>query len=219
MGQWERRGPERIKVSVMADEVREIKDQMDPDANPQNGAGENDGDGQKHGMQPMTFDEFLKSNKDFQAEFDRRVNKAINTAVTNERQKAETLADERVSEAEKLARMTKDERDRYNLQKREKALEAREREITRRELQATARSTLAEKSLPMDLADILDYTDADACSESMEKVEKIFQSAMATTINERLKGAGPLRKAPNKETDALAAMREQVEKAVQGGLY
>ena len=53
----------------------------------------------------MSFDDFLKQEGN-QAEFDKRLQKAINTAVTNAKAKWELLANKEASEAEKLKNMT-----------------------------------------------------------------------------------------------------------------
>lgn len=204
----------------MADEVRETMETLEQnqDSKDTGGADDNTG-GQKQEPKPMTFDEFLKSNKDYQAEFDRRLNKATNTAVSNAQERWQMITDEKVSEAEKLAKMTKDERDKYNMQKRIKDLEAREREITKKELQATAKNALAEKELPLQLAELLDYTDAKSCNASIDALEKAFRSAVADAVDERLKGVEVMKKAPEDKINEEAAMRTEIEKAVYGGLY
>ena len=57
------------------------------------------------------------------------------------------LTDDKLSEAEKLAKMTKGGESTVILsQKQERALAAREVDITRRELMAEAKNTLAERS-------------------------------------------------------------------------
>ena len=78
------------------------------------GSGGTGGDdsGGNGGTEPPTFDELLKGGH--QAEFDRRVQKAIDTALTNAQQKWNALTDDKLSEAEKLAKMTQGERDKYN---------------------------------------------------------------------------------------------------------
>ena len=205
----------------MAEEVNGMKEGLETNQQePVNDTnGEKDGGGVKRQEEkPLSFDELLQSNKEYQAEFDRRVNKATSTAVNNAKEKWELIADERVSEAEKLARMTSAERDRYKMQKREKDLAAREKEITRKELQATAKVALAEKELPTELSELLNYTDARACNESIDAVERAFQSAVAKAVNDRLKGAEPMKKAPEETIDEEAAMREQVRKAISDGL-
>lgn len=68
---------------------------------------------------PVTFDDFLKDGKN-QAEFDRRVQKAIQTA--QEGWKAKNDAEK--SEAERLAQMNETEKLQYQLQKQQKDYEA-----------------------------------------------------------------------------------------------
>ena len=122
------------------------------------------------GNQPKSFDDWLAANKEYQAEFDRRIQKALNT----QKDKLEVLYSEKTTEAEKLAMMTKEEKAQYLAQKHEKELDEREAGITRRELMAEAKNTLAEKKLPVGLAEVLNYTDADSCNKSIAAVEKAF---------------------------------------------
>ena len=90
------------------------------------GGGTGEGTGAKStgasGNEPMSFDDFLKLEGN-QAEFDRRVQKATQTAVNNAQQKWKTLTDDKISEAEKLAQMTKEERAEYKAQKLQKELD------------------------------------------------------------------------------------------------
>ena len=92
--------------------------------------------------------------------------------------------------------MTKEEKTQYLAQKHEKELAEREAGITRRELMAEAKNTLAEKKLPAGLAEVLNYTDADSCNKSIAAVEKAFQEAVEEGVQERLKGGTPPTKAP-----------------------
>ena len=162
---------------------------------------------------PPSFDDFLKTG-DNQAEFDRRLKEAINTAVTNEQKKWQAMTDDRLSEAEKLAKMTEEEKTKYLQQKREKDLTDREAAVTRKELMAEAKNTLASDNLPVELAEVLDYTDADSCMKSMEKVKNAFQKAVEAAVEEKLKGGKPPKKAP--ETDAQKALEQQVYNAMMG---
>ena len=162
------------------------------------GAGAAGGEGD-NGSQPMSFDEFLRGDGN-QAEFDRRVQKAVNTAVTKAQEKWQALTDDKLSEAEKLAKMTKEEKAAYMQQKKEKELTDREAAITRKELMAEAKNTLAEKNLPVELAEVLDYTDADACSKSITAVEKAFQSAVQSAVEDRLKGGKPPKRPPQEQS-------------------
>ena len=87
--------------------------------------------------------------------------------------------------------------------KRIKDLENRETAITRRELIAQAKEQLADKGLPITLAEILNFTDAESCNKSIETVEKAFQSAVEKAVEDRIKGGKPIKKATDdKTTDA-----------------
>lgn len=164
---------------------------------------------------PQSFDDILK-NKDYQAEFDRRVQKGIDTALAKAQEKWQALTDDKLSEAEKLAKMTKEEKAQYLAQKREKALAAREADITRRELMAEAKNTLAEKDLPASLAELLNYTDADSCNKSIAALEKAFTQAVQAQIDKKLEGGKPPKKAPKdepvtKEQFAKLGYKERLE--------
>ena len=165
------------------------------------------------GNEPQSFDDFLKTGGN-QAEFDRRVQKAVNTAVTNAQEKCQALTDDKLSEAEKLAKMTKEEKAQYMQQKKEKELSEREAAITRKELMAEARNTLAGDGLPQELAEVLNYTDADACKKSMETVKAAFQKAVEAAVEEKLKGGKPPKKAT--ETDEQKTQQQKVYNAMMG---
>ena len=180
------------------------------------GSGEDEGAGGEGGAgsdTPPSFDDFLKTGGN-QAEFDRRVQKAVNTAVTKAQEKWQALADDKLSEAEKLAKMTKEEKAQYMQQKREKELTDREAAITRKELMAEAKNTLASDGLPQELAEVLNYSDADTCKKSMEKVKEVFQRAVETAVEEKLKGGKPPKKASG--GDAQKALEEQVYNIMMG---
>ena len=159
---------------------------------------ESDG-GETGGMEENTdsqsVDDFIEKDGN-KEEFEKRMKKAVETAVSEAQKKWESLTDDKLSEAEKLARMTKEQKEQYLQQKKEKEISEREAAVTKKELMAEAKNTLSEKKLPTSLAEVLDYSDADACSKSIEVVEKAFQSAVEAAVEERLKGGKPLKKAP-----------------------
>ena len=157
----------------------------------------------------VSFDDFLKDGN--QAEFDRRVQKAVSTAVTKAQEKWRILADAELSEAEKLAAMTKEEKAQYMQKKKEKELADRESAITRKELMVEAKNTLAEKKLPAGLSEVLNYADAESCKKSISAVEKAFNEAVETTVQDRLKGGKPLKKAPENNND----LEKQIEEAMR----
>lgn len=179
-----------------------------------NGSGSKEGSGGDGGAgSALSFDDFLKTGSN-QSEFDRRVQKAVNTAVANAQEKWQVLTDDKLSEAEKLAKMTKEEKAQYMQKKKEKELSDREAAVTRSELMAEAKNNLSDEGLPVELAEVLNYTDADACKKSMETVKKAFQTAVEKAVDEKLKGGKPPKKAP--ETNTQEALEKQVYNAMMG---
>lgn len=79
--------------------------------------------------------------------------------------------------------MTKEEKAQYMQNKKEKELSDREAAVTRSELMAEAKNNLSDEGLPVELAEVLNYTDADACKKSMETVKKAFQTAVEKYFN------------------------------------
>ena len=96
----------------------------------------------------------------------------------------------KVSEAEKLASMTAEEKAEYEKEQRENKLLERERAVELKELKQTAVENLREKGLDMSLASILDYTDADSVNRSIKTVEKVIKSAIEKGIDDKLKSSG-----------------------------
>lgn len=116
------------------------------------------------------------------------VDRMVGERLSRERQKLEKEKEASVSEAIKLQKMNADEKAKYEQQQRLDELTKREADITTRELKAQAYETLAEKGLPKELVEILNYTDADTCNKSIEAVNKAFQSAVEKATNEKLRG-------------------------------
>lgn len=132
-----------------------------------------------------------------QEELDTAIANRLSRYKRDEAKRIEAARTEARSEAEKLAKMTEDQRLEHERARaeqaardREAAIAQREADITRRELRAAAIDTLAQKGLPRGLEAILTYTDADACNASIDAVEKVFRDAVQEGVNERLRASG-----------------------------
>lgn len=154
-----------------------------------NGEGTGEGTQSQEGGE-KSFDDVLKDRK-YQSEFDKRVAKALETAKGKWETDYQAKIEEAKTEAEKLAKMNADQKAEYEAKKKLDDLAKREKDITTRELRATAFETLAEKNLPKELVDILNYQSAETCNKSIEAVEKAFQSAVEKAVNEKLRGGNP----------------------------
>ena len=163
--------------------------QTDGGDNTDTGAGEGSNTGGTDNQTP-SFDDVLSQNN-YKAEFDKRLKEAIQTAQTE----WETQQQEKITEAEKLKKMNADEKAKYEQDKRTKELDKREKDITTRELKAQAYETLAEKNLPKELINTLNFSDAESCNASIEAVEKAFQNAVKKAVEDRLRGSKPVKPA------------------------
>lgn len=142
--------------------------------------------------EPLSFDDFL-SQEGNQAEFDRRVQKAINTAVSNAQKKWQTMTDSKVSEAEKLAQMTSEEKAEYRAKKAEKELADLKKQIALGDMAKTARKMLSEENItvPDEIIMNLVSDDAEKTKSAVESFAKVFKDAVQAAVKESLKGNPP----------------------------
>ena len=155
-----------------------------------NGSG-NTGNTDTTTQNESTSNEKTETNQSEKTFTQKDVDKLIQERVAREQAKWEKKVQDERTEAEKLAKMNADQKAEYEKQKKLDELAKREKDITTRELRATAYETLAEKNLPKELVDILNYSDAEQCNKSIEAVEKAFQSAVEKAVNDKLRGGNP----------------------------
>lgn len=116
-------------------------------------------------MGKMMAAEISKQKAEWQKEYEAKLNKAKN---------------EGISEGEKMAKMTADEKANLESEKREADLAKREAEITKRELKSVSQTQLSDANLPVELVGLLDLTDADKCQESFNKLKEIWEKAQGS---------------------------------------
>ena len=165
------------------------------------------GSGTPTQTEPLSFDDFL-SQEGNQAEFDRRVQKAINTAVSNAQKKWQAMTDGKVSEAERLAQMTSEEKAEYRAKKAEQELADLKKQMALGDMAKTARKMLSEENItvPDEIIMNLVSDDAEKTKSSVESFAKVFKDAVQAAVKESLKGNPP--KANN--GGATAVTREQI---------
>lgn len=178
------------------------------EANPTEG--ESGGEGTSGSEGDKSFDDVLK-DKAYQSEFDKRIAKALETAKGKWETEKATELENAKTEAEKLAKMNAEQKAKYAEEKRISELEKREKDITTRELKAQAYESLAEKNLPKELIETLNFTDAEACNTSIEAVEKAFQAAVEKAVNDKLRGGNT-----PKGGQGNNSLQDQIAKAMRG---
>ena len=145
----------------------------------------------------MTQDEL---NALLQREGDRRVSQAL------DKQKKKTEA--KLKEAEKLAKMDADERYQYELEQRELAIEAKERELALAENKNVAGKILSDKGLSLDLVDFIVDEDADVMKSRIDLLDKAFKRSVKAEVEKRLGGSSPKKT----DVDTTTLTKEQFNK-------
>lgn len=118
-----------------------------------------------------------------QQETDRRVTSAL--------KKQEKKNADAVREAQKLAKMNEAEKYEYQLQQREAAIAAKERELALMENKNEASKILADKGLSLALVDFVVAEDADTMAANIKTLEKAFKASVKAEVEKRMGGSTP----------------------------
>lgn len=139
---------------------------------------------------PKTFDEMLKESN-YQSEFDRKVQKSLETAKA----KWEAEQEAKQSEAEKLAKMKDDERRNYELEQARKKQEEAELRLSAYELkeEAIKMANIPETQVDVSLLNLIDFRSikAEQVEPTIKNIKKVFDSAVENEVNKRLKDTTP----------------------------
>lgn len=119
------------------------------------------------------------------------VNRIVGGIRTEMNSRMQTAVREAVTEAQRLAAMSADERAAEERRIADEDYNARLAALNRREMVAEAKGTLESRGLPLSLSACLDYTDAAACKASIDAVEADWRASVQAGVNERLKGSAP----------------------------
>lgn len=145
---------------------------------------------------PQTFDDVL-SNKEYQAEFDRRVQKAINTA--QEKWKAKN--DQEKTEAERLAQMNETEKLQYQLQKQQKDYEEIQKKLNARDLkdEAIKIATNPDTAFEPEFLNLFKFEDmtAEELQEKAKTLKAIQDRIVEKAVNEWSKEKPPYNPDPS----------------------
>jgi hypothetical protein len=141
---------------------------------------------------PLSFDEIL-GDKTYQAEFDRRVQKAINTALTTEKAKWEAEEQSKRTEAEKLAKMDAEEKAKYELKQEKKRADEAIARLNAYELKNTAIKIAQEKGLDISLLEDIDYSKqtAETITTIIDTKKAVFDKAIEKAMNDKYKESTP----------------------------
>ena len=154
--------------------------------------GETQGNEESNGASGNTFEDFLKDGKN-QAEFDRRVNKAIETALGNAKVKWQEDADQKAEEAAKVAKMNAEQKQQYEIDKLKKENERLQAESVKNQLSRNASVVLAEKGIEA-TQEVLDFvvgSDEADTNVRIDTLVKIVESQLKKAEITRATGTTP----------------------------
>ena len=123
-----------------------------------------------------------------QRETDRRVTSALKK---QERKNAEAMR-----EAQKLAQMNEQEKFQYELEQREAAIAAKEKELALAENKNVASKILAEKGLSLSLVDFVVAEDADTMDANIKLLDTAFKQSVKAEVEKRMAGSTPKKNLP-----------------------
>lgn len=130
-------------------------------------------------------------NAKLQAEADKRVTEALKTAKTNWQKEYEQKIQQERKEAERLAKLSEEERQKELDEKYKNELSKREKDIFKKEMKLEAVNILSNKKLPVSFADMVIGESAEDTHERIGVFEKAFKEAVESEVNTRIKGSRP----------------------------
>lgn len=94
-------------------------------------------------------------------------------------------------EAERLSKLSDEERQKAEIENGRKELELREKELQRKELMLEMTKVLAERKIPVQFMEYLIAEDNESTLKRITDFEKEYKAAIEASVNERLKGKTP----------------------------
>lgn len=136
----------------------------------------------------LTFDEILK-DKGYQAEFDRRIQKALDTSKSKWEQEQALRQQKEKKEAERLASLSAEEK----MAERERQLKDREAAQNRKELIYETKDLLQKENLPLCFAESLVSGDvtAEEIKAGIEELKKQFAEQVELKVKQSLASSTP----------------------------
>ena len=172
----------------------------------------------KNDPAPLNYDELFKTDKALQSFIDSKVTKAVNTAISNDRQKQLQLADEKLSESEKLKGMSDREQAEYYKSKYENAQTAMQRKSQADDLKSQTLELAKEKNIPAEIIGSMFNFETATAEDIKNKLEFLstyefhkqgdFESELKRQLDEKLKQKTPQTHVNNKNFGTLGDPKE-----------
>lgn len=133
------------------------------------------------------------------------INKIIAKTIAKERKRAE----EEKTEAEKLAKMTAEERAKAEFEREKAKFEEERQAYLREKLELQVAKELTDNNLPGEFSKYLTGKDAESSKENIKEFTELFNNALEKLVTERLKGQTP---SGGKSGQTSSVSKEQFKK-------
>ena len=159
-----------------------MEDNMNTNVEPTNDEGQQTNEEKTYTFTQEELDALI------QKEGDKRVSSALKTAQKKNEAK--------IKEAEKLAKMSEQQRYEYELSQREQAIAEKEHQLALAENKAEASSILAEKGISPKLVDFVVADDAEVMMTNISLLEAEFKASVKAEVEKRLQTSTPKKNLP-----------------------
>lgn len=134
-----------------------------------------------------------KEEVTFTPEQQKKVDEIIERRLAKEKKNVDKKVKDAVEEAKKLAKMNKDEKSQYELQKLQDELNALRNEKALNDMKATARSMFLDKDINVtdELLNLVVTSDAETTKQNVEAFSKILDSMVQSKVKEALRQESP----------------------------
>lgn len=144
-------------------------------------------------QKPMSFDELINSNKDYQSAFDKKVSDALKTAKGKWEADYSAKIEAERTEAEKIANMNAEQKLKYEVEKAKEEARISSSKLNAYELKEQATRIAREKGLDTSLLDVLDFgkEDADTVLKKIDLIKSNYDKAIEKAVNDKLRQSTP----------------------------
>ena len=143
-----------------------------------------------------------------QDEVDALIQSEVDRRITSAMKKAEKKKEAAVKEAERLAKMSEQERYEESLKQKEKELEEKAERLALMENRAEASKALADRGISIDLVDLVVASDAEQMLSNIKKLESSFKQSVNAEVTKVLGGD----KAPARSSETKEMTKEEFGK-------
>ncbi|MCD4839737.1 DUF4355 domain-containing protein [Neobacillus sedimentimangrovi] len=147
-------------------------------------------EGQENQKETKTYTE-EEVQKLLQSETDKRVTQALKTAQEKWQKEYEAKLEQERSEAEKLAKMTEQERLLAEFEKQKKAFEEEKKQFLKAQLEMQTVKELSALGLPTDFSKFVMADNAETIKTNIDTFKTYWEQAIEKAVNEKLQGTTP----------------------------